>query len=91
MDAANAILIGALDACAMGKYEADPSGAELLRTQLTEIGGDFTLNYGPWIIVATVVIPALIAGWLASKKERGEYVMAEDLPERAGQSFAPPW
>ena len=49
---------------------------------------EFTLNYGPWIIVATVVIPALIAGWLASKKERGQYVMTEDLPERAGQSFA---
>ncbi|MBB3035213.1 AmpG family muropeptide MFS transporter [Alteriqipengyuania lutimaris] len=49
---------------------------------------DFTLNYGPWIIVATVVIPALIAGWLASKKDRGEYVMTEDLPERAGNSYA---
>ena len=48
---------------------------------------DFTLNYGPWIIVATVVIPALIAGWLASQKERGQNVMTEDLPERAGSSY----
>lgn len=49
---------------------------------------DFTLNYGPWIIVATVVIPALIAGWLASQKEKGQNVMTEDLPERAGNSYA---
>ena len=49
---------------------------------------DFTLNYGPWIIVATVVIPALIAGWLASQKAKGENVMTEDLAERAGNSYA---
>jgi PAT family beta-lactamase induction signal transducer AmpG len=49
---------------------------------------DFTLNYGPWIIVATVVIPALIAGWLASQKAKGENVMTEDLPEKAGNSYA---
>ena len=48
---------------------------------------DFTVNYGPWIIVATVVIPALIAGWLASQKERGHYVMTEDQPERASNSY----
>ncbi|TIX50331.1 AmpG family muropeptide MFS transporter [Alteraurantiacibacter aquimixticola] len=49
---------------------------------------EFTLSYGPWIIVATVVIPAFIAGWLASQKEKGENVMTEDLPERAGGSYA---
>ncbi len=49
---------------------------------------DFTVNYGPWIIVATVVIPALIAGWLAAQKEKGVNVMTEDLPERAGNSYA---
>lgn len=49
---------------------------------------DFTLNYGPWIIVATVVIPALIAGWLASQKANGQNVMTEDLPVRAGNSYA---
>jgi len=44
---------------------------------------EFTLNYGPWIIVATVVIPAFIAGWLAKQKEKGENVIAEDLPAQA--------
>lgn len=48
---------------------------------------EFTLNYGPWIIVATVVIPALIAGWLASQKAKGENVMTEDLPDQAGRSY----
>ncbi len=48
---------------------------------------DFTLNYGPWIIVATVVIPALIAGWLASQKEKGQNVMTEDLAEKSGNSY----
>jgi PAT family beta-lactamase induction signal transducer AmpG len=48
---------------------------------------EFTLNYGPWIIVATVVIPAFIAGWLASQKAKGVNVMTEDLPERAGNSY----
>nr|WP_137678133.1 MFS transporter [Parerythrobacter lutipelagi] len=49
---------------------------------------DFTLGWGPWIIVATVVIPALIAGWLASQKERGENVLAEDAPAVGGRAFA---
>ncbi len=49
---------------------------------------EFTLNYGPWIIVATVVIPAFIAGWLASQRAKGVNVMTEDLPERAGNSYA---
>ncbi len=49
---------------------------------------EFTLTYGPWIIVATVVIPAFIAGWLASQKAKGLNVMTEDLPEREGGSFA---
>ncbi|WAT18061.1 MFS transporter [Aurantiacibacter sp. MUD11] len=49
---------------------------------------DFTLNYGPWIIVATVVIPAFIAGWLASQKRKGENVMTEDLPEQAGGAYS---
>lgn len=49
---------------------------------------EFTLNYGPWVIVATVVIPALIAGWLASQKAKGENVILEDLPSRDGQSYA---
>ncbi len=50
---------------------------------------DFTLYWGPWIIVATVVLPALIAGWLTSKKKRGEHVLHEDAaPVHEGGGFA---
>ncbi|MCP5383721.1 MAG: MFS transporter [Sphingomonadaceae bacterium] len=49
---------------------------------------DFTLGWGPWIIVATVVIPSLVAGWLASQKERGENVLTEDAAPASGGSFA---
>ncbi|MEM8725716.1 MAG: MFS transporter, partial [Pseudomonadota bacterium] len=36
---------------------------------------EFTLNYGPWIIVATVVVPALIAGWLSAQKRDGKNLL----------------
>ncbi|WP_128892882.1 MFS transporter [Erythrobacter sp. HKB08] len=49
---------------------------------------EFTLGWGPWIIVATVVIPALIAGWLASEKAAGRNVLKEDAPVAAGGSYA---
>ena len=49
---------------------------------------EFTLNYGPWIIVATVVIPALIAGWLASQKNKGTNLIAQDLPPSEGRAYA---
>ncbi|MDE1468392.1 AmpG family muropeptide MFS transporter [Aurantiacibacter sp. D1-12] len=49
---------------------------------------EFTVNFGPWIIVATVVIPAFIAGWLASQKRKGENVMTEDMVAGEGGSFA---
>ena len=45
----------------------------------------FTITWGPWIIVATVVIPALIAGWLATAKARGESVLSADLPPATGK------
>ncbi len=48
---------------------------------------DFTLNFGPWIIVATVVLPALIAGWLAAKKREGRYLLTEDAPARSRGDF----
>ncbi|MGB3807806.1 MAG: MFS transporter [Erythrobacter sp.] len=48
---------------------------------------DFTLNFGPWIIVATVVIPALIAGWLSSRKGDNSNLLTEDQPVREGGSF----
>ncbi len=47
---------------------------------------EFTVTYGPWIIVATVVIPAFIAGWLASQKAKGENVLTEDLPVQVAVS-----
>ncbi|WP_209347888.1 MFS transporter [Pontixanthobacter sp. CEM42] len=47
---------------------------------------EFTLGWGPWIIVATVVVPALIAGWLASQKKRGENLLTEDAPVAQGSA-----
>ena len=49
---------------------------------------DFTLNWGPWIIVATVVVPALIAGWLAGQKRDGTNLLAEDAPPARGAGYA---
>jgi MFS transporter, PAT family, beta-lactamase induction signal transducer AmpG len=41
---------------------------------------EFTASTGPWIIAATVVLPALIALWLNRTKERGEQVLQDDVP-----------
>lgn len=49
---------------------------------------DFTLNWGPWIIVATIVLPSLIAGWLAGQQRRGANLLAEDAPPATGASYA---
>ncbi len=49
---------------------------------------DFTLNWGPWIIVATVVLPALTAGWLAGQKRDGRNLLAADAPPARGAGFA---
>ncbi|MCH2486522.1 MAG: MFS transporter [Erythrobacter sp.] len=48
----------------------------------------FTLNVGPWIIVATIILPALIAGWLAAQKKQGKHLLAEDAPRASGGSYA---
>ncbi|MDA0818960.1 MAG: MFS transporter [Proteobacteria bacterium] len=48
----------------------------------------FTLNFGPWIIVATIILPALIAGWLASQKKQGNYLLEQDAPPPSGAGFA---
>ncbi len=47
----------------------------------------FIATYGPLVIIATVVIPALIAGWLVRLKGQGKYVLAEDagVPSAGGQ------
>jgi PAT family beta-lactamase induction signal transducer AmpG len=39
---------------------------------------EFTATYGPLIVVATIVLPALIAGWLAKLQREGRYVIAAD-------------
>ena len=49
---------------------------------------DFTLNWGPWIIIATVVVPALVAGWLHGQKRDGTNLLAEDAPPASGAGFA---
>jgi len=49
---------------------------------------EFTLNWGPWVIVATIVVPALIAGWLAGQQRQGRNVLVEDAPAAGGASFA---
>ena len=48
---------------------------------------EFTVNIGPWIIVATIILPALIAGWLASKKRRGEHLLAADEEPATGGGY----
>jgi len=42
--------------------------------------GDFTKLYGPWIVVATVILPAIVAAVLNWMQERGEYVLRADDP-----------
>ncbi|MFA9201028.1 MAG: hypothetical protein ACEQR8_07540 [Cypionkella sp.] len=49
---------------------------------------EFTLTWGPWVIVATIVVPALIAGWLAGQQRRGVNVLAHDAPPASGAAFA---
>ncbi|MDG5750994.1 MFS transporter [Qipengyuania sp. XHP0211] len=49
---------------------------------------EFTVNVGPWIIVATIILPALIAGWLASQKKQGKHLLSEDAPPVSGGSYA---
>ncbi len=49
---------------------------------------EFTRNFGPWIIVATIVLPALIAGWLAAKKREGKFLLQSDAPPATGGAFA---
>ncbi len=49
---------------------------------------EFTLNFGPWIIVATIVLPALIAGWLAAQKRDGQNLLTEHTPPATGGAFA---
>jgi len=40
----------------------------------------FTATYGPLIVIATVVVPALVAAWLVRVKKAGIRLLAEDRP-----------
>ena len=48
---------------------------------------EFTSTWGPWIIVATIVLPAFIAGWLASQRKKGQHLLAEDAPPASGSTY----
>lgn len=49
---------------------------------------EFTRNFGPWIIVATIVLPAFIAGWLAAQKRDGKHILREDAAAASGGAYA---
>ena len=42
--------------------------------------GDFTKAYGPWIVVATVILPAIVAAVFNWMQAQGEHVLARDEP-----------
>lgn len=45
----------------------------------------FTVTWGPLIIIATVIIPALIAGWLSKQQREGNNLLTQDADiSRAG-------
>ena len=48
---------------------------------------EFTTTYGPLIVIATIVLPALIAGWLTKLQREGRYVIQAD---DAGQARSSP-
>jgi PAT family beta-lactamase induction signal transducer AmpG len=51
--------------------------------------GDFTKVYGPWIVVATVILPAIVAAVLNWMQTRGEHVLkADDPAATAGERAA---
>ena len=48
---------------------------------------EFTLTWGPWIIVATIILPSLIAGWLSGQKKTGKHLLTRDAPPVSGGSY----
>jgi PAT family beta-lactamase induction signal transducer AmpG len=42
--------------------------------------GDFTKLYGPWIVAATVILPAIVAAVLNYMQAKGEHALAVDDP-----------
>lgn len=49
---------------------------------------EFVSQMGPLIVIATVVIPGLIAGWLEAMRKRGRHVLAADAPAGSGWGTA---
>jgi len=47
----------------------------------------FTVTWGPIIIIATVIIPALIAGWLDRQRRDGVNLLTEDADPTRGGGF----
>lgn len=56
---------------------------------IRSLGGDpdlrpnsvaFIATQGPLIVVATIIVPAMIAAWLVRQKQRGRYVLTAEAP-----------
>ena len=47
----------------------------------------FIVVWGPWIIVATIILPSLIAGWLSGQKKTGRHLLSQDAPPASGGSY----
>lgn len=45
--------------------------------------GDFTKAMGPWIVAATVILPAFVAAWLNAQSKRPEALLETDAPARS--------
>lgn len=48
----------------------------------------FVSQMGPLIVIATVVLPGLIAGWLESMRKKGRHVLNETVPPRGALDVA---
>ena len=48
----------------------------------------FVSQMGPLIVIATVVIPGLIAGWLEAMRKRGRYTLTEAAPAQGALAVA---
>ncbi|MEO6581959.1 MAG: MFS transporter, partial [Sphingomicrobium sp.] len=50
--------------------------------------GDFTKSMGPWIVAATVILPAIVAAVFNWWRSRGEHVVEQDLgpPDATGRA-----
>ena len=90
MDAANAILLGALDAYAVDKCARDPAAAELVQSRLVDAGGDGAASPGGRVVSREVSVhaeidPSLDAGVRAARAgaaEKAERDAAAALAER---------